>query len=450
MLLAPRCSNDGNVDRRIRLPGTINWPDARKVARGRHPVLATLVSCRDDDGFGLAELSDLFGALQPAGERSSRVERLLSSRDLDRGDLDTLRHLVDRPRGEDRSRWAFALACAMTRHGYAADEIVNVLLNPANAVSAHILDQADPERAAHRAIRAAKQAVDTAQEQGWDLSEDRIAKTFAENYSDQLRFFVYGGGGNGKSVVLNTICGILGDYATTASMDTFVSSRSDRHPADIAMLRGARLVTASETEEGRAWAESRIKQLTGGDRVSARFMRQDFFTFIPQFKLLIVGNHAPVLKNVDDAARRRFRIIPFTHRPQTPDPLLERKLVAEHGRILHWMIQGCLDWQANGLIVPEVVREATDDYFDEQDVFGQWFGERCVTGESSFEAASNLFADWSKFAEEHGESAGSSKQFGGAMRKRGFRSKNLRTSGQLQKTYRGVALLPKSPFEPDR
>ena len=151
-------------------------------------MLATLVSCRDDDDFGLAELCDLFDALQPAGERSSQVVRLLSSRDLDRGDLATLRHLIDRPRGDDRSRWAFALACAMTRQGYAADEIVNVLLNPANAVSAHILDQADPQRAAHRAIRAAKQAVDTAQEQGWDLSEDRIAMAFAESYSDQLRF----------------------------------------------------------------------------------------------------------------------------------------------------------------------------------------------------------------------------------------------------------------------
>ncbi|MGP3779934.1 DUF5906 domain-containing protein, partial [Halanaerobium saccharolyticum] len=91
----------------------------------------------------------------------------------------------------------------------------------------------------------------------------------------------------------------LHDYATTASMDTFVASRSDRHPTDLAMLRGARLVSASETEEGRAWAESRIKQMTGGDAISARFMRQDFFTFQPQFKLFVVGNHQPALHSVD-------------------------------------------------------------------------------------------------------------------------------------------------------
>ncbi|MCK1452101.1 hypothetical protein IVB36_14665 [Bradyrhizobium sp. 35] len=118
--------------------------------------------------------------------------------------------------------------------------------------------------------------------------------------------FVYGPGGNGKSVFLNIVTGILQEYGATAAMDTFTASHSDKHPTDLAMLRGARLVTASETEDGRSWAESRIKQMTGGDRISARFMRQDFFEFTPQFKLMIVGNHKPVLRNVDEAARRRF------------------------------------------------------------------------------------------------------------------------------------------------
>ena len=104
--------------------------------------------------------------------------------------------------------------------------------------------------------------------------------------------FVFGGGGNGKSVFLNTVTGALADYAVTA-MQTFTASHSDQHPTDLAMLRGARLVTVSETEEGKAWAEARIKQLTGGDPISARFMRQDFFTFTPEFKLTIIGNHKP-------------------------------------------------------------------------------------------------------------------------------------------------------------
>ena len=111
--------------------------------------------------------------------------------------------------------------------------------------------------------------------------------------------FAYGPGGNGKSVFINVLTGILQAYAVTAAMETFIASHGEKHPTDLAMLRGARLVTASETEEGRSWAESRIKQLTGGDPISARFMRQDFFTFRPTFKLTIIGNHKPTLNNVD-------------------------------------------------------------------------------------------------------------------------------------------------------
>src|SRR6266850_943776 len=140
-------------------------------------------------------------------------------------------------------------------------------------------------------------------------------------------------------------------------METFTASLNDRHPTDLAMLRGARLVTASETEEGRAWAEARIKQLTGGDRIAARFMRQDFFQYSPEFKLLVIGNHKPTLHNVDDAARRRFNIVPFIFKPAKPDHKLEQKLLAEAPAILQWMIDGCLDWQNNGLIRPAVVLE---------------------------------------------------------------------------------------------
>ena len=118
-------------------------------------------------------------------------------------------------------------------------------------------------------------------------------------------------GVNGKSVLLSTIAGLLGDYHKTAPIETFTASNADRHPTDLPGLRGARLVTATETEEGRRWAEARIKQLTGGDMISARFMRQDFFEFSPAFKLVIAGNHKPSLRSVDEAIRRRFHLIPF-------------------------------------------------------------------------------------------------------------------------------------------
>lgn len=255
--------------------------------------------------------------------------------------------------------------------------------------------------------------------------------------------FGHGDGGNGKGVFMNTITGILGDYAVTAGMETFTASKHDRHSTELAMLRGARLVTASETEEGRAWAESKIKSITGGDPITARFMRQDNFTFIPQFKLMIAGNHAPTLRNVDDAMRRRFNIIPFTTKPTVPDRQLQVKLEAEWGRILAWAIRGCRDWLANGLGRPEAVLAATTGYFADQDLIGQWFEERCDQTPGRFETCAKFYADWVSFAKEHGEEPGSSKSFGAAMRKRGYLSQSMRQSGINQKVYKNIALILK-------
>ena len=253
-------------------------------------------------------------------------------------------------------------------------------------------------------------------------------------------FFVYGPGGNGKSVFLNTIVNILGDYACTSAMDTFTASGADRHPTDLAMLKGARLVSVSETEEGRAWAESRIKQLTGGDKISARFMRQDFFEYLPQFKLLIVGNHKPVLRNVDDAARRRFNIIPFIHKPATPDRQLEQKLRAEYPAILRWMINGCLDWQKNGLVKPAVVKQATQAYFDDQDLFGQWIEECCIVGRGEWEATAKLYASWKAYADTNGDRPGSIKSFSASMVKREFTADRKWINGKAQRLFCGIAV----------
>jgi len=241
-------------------------------------------------------------------------------------------------------------------------------------------------------------------------------------------------------VFLSTLVNILGDYACTAAMDTFTASGNDRHPTDLAMLKGARLVSVSETEEGRAWAESRIKQLTGGDKISARFMRQDFFEYLPQFKLLIVGNHKPILRNVDDAARRRFNIIPFIHKPATPDRELEQKLRAEYPAILRWMIEGCLDWQRHGLIKPKVVRQATQAYFDDQDLFGQWIEECCVTGGSEWEATAKLYASWKTYADLNGVRPGSIKSFSANMVKREFIPDRKWLDGKAQRLFLGLAV----------
>lgn len=215
--------------------------------------------------------------------------------------------------------------------------------------------------------------------------------------------FVYGDGGNGKSVFMSVLSGILGGYARVAPMETFTASHNDRHPTELAMLRGARLVTASETEEGRAWAEARIKQMTGGDVISARFMRRDFFEFRPQFKLLVVGNHRPALKNVDEAARRRFNIIPFLHKPASPDPELTEKLRQEWPGILRWMIEGCVTWQREGLSRPQAVAEATAEYFEAQDHFGRWLAECCILEPSLSTKPAALLHSFQEWCQESGE-----------------------------------------------
>jgi putative DNA primase/helicase len=254
-------------------------------------------------------------------------------------------------------------------------------------------------------------------------------------------FFIHGPGGNGKGVFLNTFTRILGDYAATSPMETFIASRNDRHTTELAALAGARLVTASETDKGRAWAESRIKQMTGGDPITARFMRQDNFTFVPQFKLVIIGNHEPVLHNVDHAMRRRFNIIPFKHKPERIDRTLEQRLRAEHGRILQWMIEGCLDWQRNGLVRPTSVTDQTEQYFEEQDLLGQFVADRCEVDATYFERTGLLFGAWKKYAHAAGEDAGSQKAFGAELRKRGsFRPDRL-PGGDRPRIYCGLRLI---------
>jgi len=251
-------------------------------------------------------------------------------------------------------------------------------------------------------------------------------------------FFLYGTGGNGKGVFLNTWAAILGDYAKVAAMETFTASHTDRHPTDVAMLRGARAVIAQETEAGQRWAESRIKALTGGDPISARFMRQDFFTFAPSFKLMIAGNHKPSLRSVDEAVKRRVNLVPFTVTiPKSErDPTLPEKLVAEWPGILAWAIEGCLDWQQVGLKPPEAVVAATDDYFEAEDTFGRWIEECCETGASFSAGSTELFASWKAWTEADGEDAGSVKRFSEALSARGF--EKFKTSAI--RGFRGISV----------
>ncbi len=239
---------------------------------------------------------------------------------------------------------------------------------------------------------------------------------------EQVFVFLHGSGANGKSVFVQAISQVMGTYAATAPLSSFMAARTDAHPTDIAGLVGKRLVSVTETEPGRAWAESRIKTITGGDPVRARFMNRDFFEFSPTFKLLVAGNHRPRLTGVGEAMRRRLHLVPFTvtipadHRDKH---LLER-LLEERDGILGWMIEGHASWRELGLAPPETVLRSVEEYFLDEDMVGQWIEERCSTGASHRATSRALFADWSRWAQQAGIDIGSQKTLGDALRDRGF------------------------------
>jgi putative DNA primase/helicase len=246
-------------------------------------------------------------------------------------------------------------------------------------------------------------------------------------------FFGFGTGANGKTTFLSTVAGVMGSYAAVAMMETFTASQNERHPTDLAMLRGARLVTAQETEEGRRWAESRIKALTGGDPITARF------------KLFIAGNHKPGLRNVDEAIRRRLHLIPFDVKIPAAerDPGLADKLQKEWPGILQWMIDGCLEWQREGLAAPASVTEATNGYLEAEDTIGQWITDRCELDSNHWTASSVLFASWKHWAELAGEYVLPSKRFGQALEARGLAYG--REGGTGKRGYKGLRLATPTP-----
>jgi putative DNA primase/helicase len=251
-------------------------------------------------------------------------------------------------------------------------------------------------------------------------------------------FFAYGTGANGKSVFINTISGLMGDYAKTAPMEAFTASGRDQHPTDLAGLQGARLVTASEVEDGKQWAESKLKRITGGDKIAARFMRQDFFEFTPQFKLIIAGNYKPGLRTVDEATRRRFNLLPFTVTipKEERDEELAEKLHGEWGGILRWMIDGCLAWQEHGLNPPAVVRDATEDYLSAEDAIAIWLEERCDVGPEHTATVGDLYRSWCGWCEQNGETDCSQKRFSQNLVSRGFTRE--RSSGA--RGFRGLTV----------
>jgi putative DNA primase/helicase len=251
----------------------------------------------------------------------------------------------------------------------------------------------------------------------------------------------------------------LGTYHVTAPIETFTENRNEQHPTAMAMLRGARLVTAVETDEGRRLAESKIKQITGGDKVQARRMREDFYEFLPRFKLVIVGNHKPTLRSVDDAIRRRINIVPFTVKisDEERDMDIGEKLRAEWAGILRWMIAGCLEWLRIGLAAPARVLETTQKYLDNEDAWKIWFTEcvlvqkRPALGLVTAEGVTKppeeviiteevLFQSWEQWATRSGEYVGPLKRFTNKMEAEGYLVESIKRNSRNLRAYKGLSL----------
>ncbi len=268
-----------------------------------------------------------------------------------------------------------------------------------------------------------------------------VGYSMTASISEQCFFILFGEGNNGKSTFLNIIMSLLGDYASQTPTDTLLVKNNQGIPNDVARLHGIRLVSASETDQGRYLSEAFIKQITGGDRITARFLHGEFFEFNPVCKVWLSTNHKPVIRGTDDAIWRRIRLIPF--RFTIPDHLVDKelfqKLKKELPAILNWAIEGCLMWQKEGFKPPDDVLVATSSYRSEMDILAGFIEERCILGLKMEVTAKELYSEYKFWAESNNEKIVTSTQFGRLLIERGL-TKYRQTTGTKPITYRGIAL----------
>lgn len=240
--------------------------------------------------------------------------------------------------------------------------------------------------------------------------------------------FLHGTGANGKGTLLNTLQQIWGGLVATASIDVFLETQQERHPTEVARLHGAHLVLVHETREGRRWDEAKIKAMTGGDRVAARFMRRDEFEFVPRFKPMFAGNHRPHLRTVDEAIQRRLLLVPCTVTIPAAkrDPRLLEKLQAEHSHILRWAIEGFAIWQRIGLRPPDTIALATSEYLAQQDDVQLWIDEKLQPNPRAEVTAKSLFTDWKGWQEVRGGWAGSERALNEKLRDKNFKCRKTK------------------------
>jgi putative DNA primase/helicase len=242
--------------------------------------------------------------------------------------------------------------------------------------------------------------------------------------SERAFFILHGGGANGKSITLIVIAWILGDYATRTPTDTLLAKQQDGIPNDVARLKGARMAYASEAEQGKKLAESKVKDLTGGETIVARFLHGEFFEFVPEFKLVLGTNHKPKIRGTDAAIWDRIRLIPFNVRIPEGERIAKEKMLtmfeSELPGIFAWMVKGCLAWQKEGLGMPPDVQEATGNYRKEMDVLGDFLEDCCIIDKTETISKKDLYQKYQTWAQENGEREFSKTLLGKMLSERGF------------------------------
>jgi putative DNA primase/helicase len=249
-----------------------------------------------------------------------------------------------------------------------------------------------------------------------------IGYSITANVSEHVLLLLYGIGANGKTTFLEVLRYVSGDYSQAADFGSFLISKGQTIRNDLAKLQGARFVTATESETGKRMAESVVKQLTGGDTVTARFLYGEHFEFKAQFKLWLATNHKPKIIGTDEAIWRRIRLVPFTITipKEKRDRELVEKLKLEASGILNWALAGLRDWQARGLDEPESVNAATSEYRQSQDVLTHFLEAKCEMVPDAEERASALYAVYREWTEATGEFRLSERDFSSALGDRGF------------------------------
>jgi putative DNA primase/helicase len=253
---------------------------------------------------------------------------------------------------------------------------------------------------------------------GWAITGDT---------SEQSMFILFGTGANGKSTFLNTITNLLGDYAIATPTETFMKKTGDQISNDLARLRGTRFVTTTEAELGKRLSEPLIKQMTGNDKITARFLYGEYFNFYPTFKIFMATNHKPVIKGTDHGIWRRIKLIPFTTRIEEDrqDKHLEQKLMQESSGILNWLLEGAMRWCKEGLKTPNVIINATDEYRVEMDIIGNFIKERCILGEGYAIRARELFKCYQEWCNENKEHSSCERLFSMRLQDMGLGKKRM-------------------------